>query len=91
MMSTFVSAYQLDYQIIKTVDSVVDDDKNKIFVFTPERALQLIAAFPDIKIDFFFFDEVYKIDEDYCSDDLDDEEDNQGTKVPPTNSNDFLN
>ena len=25
-------------------------------------------AFPDLKIDFFFFDEIYKIDEDYCND-----------------------
>ena len=63
MMSAFVSDNNLDYQIIKTVDSVVEDESKKIFVFTPERALQLIASFPDLKIDFFFFDEVYKIDE----------------------------
>ena len=72
MMSAFVSDNNLDYQIIKTVDSVVEDESKKIFVFTPERALQLIASFPDLKIDFFFFDEVYKIDEDYCNDELDD-------------------
>ena len=59
MMSAFVSDNNLDYQIIKTVDSVVEDESKKIFVFTPERALQLIASFPDLKIDFFFFDEVY--------------------------------
>ena len=53
MMSAFVSDNNLDYQIIKTVDSVVEDESKKIFVFTPERALQLIASFPDLKIDFF--------------------------------------
>lgn len=81
------------YQIIKTVDSVVEDESKKIFVFTPERALQLIASFPDLKIDFFFFDEVYKIDEDYCNDELDDSDDEKSKKNKKTNSNphDFLN
>ena len=79
--------------IIKTVDSVVEDESKKIFVFTPERALQLIASFPDLKIDFFFFDEVYKIDEDYCNDELDDSDDEKSKKNKKTNSNphDFLN
>lgn len=97
MMATFVSENNLDYQIIKTVDSIVDDDTNKIFVFTPERALQLIAAFPDLKIDFFFFDEVYKIDEDYCNNELDDDDENEteakATKVKKASldPHDFLN
>lgn len=95
MMQKFVSDNELRYQIIKTVDSVTDDDTGKIFVFTPERALQLIASFPDLKIDFFFFDEVYKIDEDYCKDGLDesDEDDNghnqRQSAVP--DPQDFLN
>lgn len=93
MMSAFVFDNNLDYQIIKTVDSVVEDESKKIFVFTPERALQLIASFPDLKIDFFFFDEVYKIDEDYCNDELDDSDDEKSKKNKKTNSNphDFLN
>lgn len=70
-MTNFVQEHQLNYSIIKTVDEVSDDEQSKIFVFTPERALQLISSFPELKIDFFFFDEVYKIDEDYCSDPLD--------------------
>lgn len=78
MMQKFVSDNKLGYQIFKTVDSVIDDNAGKIFVFTPERALQLIAAFPNLKIDFFFFDEVYKIDEDYCKDGLDEVEENDG-------------
>lgn len=80
MMAEFVAENNLNYQIIKTVDSVIDNDLNKIFVFTPERALQLISAFPDLKIDFFFFDEVYKIDEDYCNDEFDDNEENNSKK-----------
>ena len=70
-MSRFIQDHNLNYDIVKTVDDIADDENPKIFVFTPERALQLIASFPDLKIDFFFFDEVYKIDEDYCSDPLD--------------------
>lgn len=45
MMSAFVSDNNLDYQIIKTVDSVVEDESKKIFVFTPERALQLMLYY----------------------------------------------
>lgn len=93
-MSAFVSDNHLNYQIIKTVDAVVDDESNKIFVFTPERALQLIASFPDLKIDFFFFDEVYKIDEDYCNDELDDNDDerkNERSKKTHSDPHDFLN
>ncbi len=91
-MSFFVSDNHLDYQIIKTVDAVVDDESNKIFVFTPERALQLIASFPDLKIDFFFFDEVYKIDEDYCNDEFDDsEEEKTKRKTVSSDPHDFLN
>ncbi len=93
MMSAFVADNHLDYQIIKTVDSIVDDEAKKIFVFTPERALQLIASFPDLKIDFFFFDEVYKIDEDYCTDELDDndEAENKKKRTVQSNPHDFLN
>lgn len=79
VMSWFVKKNNLNYRIIKTVDAVCDDDENKIFVFTPERALQLLAAFPDLKIDFFFFDEIYKIDEDYCNDDTEESDDKQTT------------
>lgn len=71
IMTSFIIKYKLDYRILKTVDTSCGEDGNKIFVFTPERALQLLASFPDIRIDFFFFDEVYKIDEDYCNDELD--------------------
>lgn len=71
VMSWFVKKFELDYRIIKTVDDDCANEGNKIFVFTPERALQLMASFPDLEIDFFFFDEIYKIDEDYCNDELD--------------------
>lgn len=45
MMSKFVLENELNYHIVKTVDAVCDDDSPQIFVFTPERALQLIAFF----------------------------------------------
>ena len=70
-MSKFVKDTGLDYQIVKSVDAQIDVSINTIFVFTPERALQLLAVFPNIQIDFFFFDEVYKIDEDYCTNYID--------------------
>ena len=90
VMSSFVKQFDLDYRIIKTVDDACADDGNKIFVFTPERALQLLASFPDLRIDFFFFDEIYKIDEDYCNDELDEKvSDNDTLRVQQDES--FLN
>lgn len=72
-MERFIKDHNLPYKIVKNVEAVDIENTKNIFVFTPERALQLIATIPGLKIDFFFFDEVYKIDEDYC--DSEDEED----------------
>lgn len=85
VMSWFVKKNNLNYRIIKTVDSACEEEGNKIFVFTPERALQLISSFPDLKIDFFFFDEVYKIDEDFSNEEHDDNRDESGEKAAKKN------
>lgn len=66
---------EMGYRVIKSIDSEIDVKGRNIFVFTPERAMQLIANYADIKIDFFFYDEMYKIDEDLCTDELDEKED----------------
>ena len=89
VMSWFVKKHDMKYRIIKTVDDSCADESNKIFVFTPERALQLLASFPDIKLDFFFFDEIYKIDEDYCNDELD-EKTNDDSKDNINQAKSFL-
>ena len=84
VMTSFVKKHELDYKILKTVDDSCSYEGNKIFVYTPERALQLLASFPELKIDFFFFDEVYKIDEDYCTDDLSEHDENKEYKKQKT-------
>lgn len=73
-MNDFVNKKELEYKVINTVRTPVESGEKYIFVFTPERALQLMALFPDLEIDFFFFDEIYKIDEDYCNDETDEKE-----------------
>ena len=90
ILSWFVNKYSLDYRIIKTVDDACADDGDKIFVFTPERALQLLASFPNLKLDFFFFDEIYKIDEDYCNDELDEKHDDNAEVKKPQQEVSFL-
>lgn len=90
VMSWFVKKFELDYRIIKTVEDSCADEGNKIFVFTPERALQLLASFPNLKIDFFFFDEIYKIDEDYCNDELDEKVDDIGEAAREKQADSFL-
>ena len=86
-MSRFVQENNLSYNIVKNVDTELNLEQSNIFVFTPERVLQLIATYPNIKIDFFFFDEIYKIDEDYCSDSIDEKHD----EIQLNKSEDFLN
>ena len=68
---------EMGYNIIKSIDNEVDVCGRNIFVFTPERAMQLLSSYPDLKLDFFFYDEMYKIDEDYCNDEIDEKNDNE--------------
>jgi len=70
-MARFVRDKELNYHVIKSVDGEIDPNERNIFVFTPERTIQLLALYPKLKLDFFFYDEVYKIDEDYCNDEED--------------------
>ena len=86
-MMNFVKENHLNYNIIKNVENDLNLEENNIFVFTPERVLQLLAVYPDINIDFFFFDEIYKIDEDYCCDSIDEKDDG----VDLNKSENFLN
>ncbi len=86
-MEEISKGQQLGYNVIKSIDNEVDVEGRNIFVFTPERALQLLASYPDIQIDFFFYDEMYKIDEDYCIEDTDDEMGESTSKNPYKNKN----
>lgn len=54
----------LKYTIINNVYSPADEHGRNIYILTPERTLKLLASNENINVDFFFFDEVYKIDED---------------------------
>lgn len=60
----FNTRYDLGYSLYNSVYKDLDLTERNIFILTPERVLRLLAIKPDIKIDFFFFDEIYKIDED---------------------------
>lgn len=79
---------EMGYKVIKSIDGEINSEERNIFVFTPERAMQLLANYPDMKIDFFFYDEMYKIDEDYCNDETDDNDDN--SKKNPYTEHTFL-
>ena len=58
------NTHQLGYSLFNSIYKDIDITERNIFVLTPERVIRLLAIIPDIKIDFFFFDEIYKIDED---------------------------
>jgi hypothetical protein len=58
-----VANKKLDYHIIITNYEDIDFGNRNLFIFTPERALKLLGMYPKCKLDFFFFDEVYKIED----------------------------
>ncbi|MDE6758425.1 MAG: DEAD/DEAH box helicase [Clostridia bacterium] len=60
----FNSIHKFGYKIYNSIYRDLEVSERNIFILTPERVLRLLAIVPDIKIDFFFFDEIYKIDED---------------------------
>lgn len=45
----------------------LETGEKNMFILTPERVLRLLALYPDLDIQFFFFDEIYKIDEDIAA------------------------
>lgn len=55
----------MEYKVINNVYSGIDTEDKHIFILTPERALKLLADNSSLQIDFFFMDEIYKIDEDF--------------------------
>lgn len=55
----------MEYKVINNVYSGIELEDKHIFILTPERALKLLADNSFLHIDFFFMDEIYKIDEDF--------------------------
>lgn len=71
-LNLFLKQSKLFYHIHNSIYRDLEISKKNIFVLTPERVLRMLAIFPDITVDFFFYDEIYKIDEDItveCDDD----------------------
>ena len=66
----------LDYTIVSSNYEEINFETRNMFIFTPERALRFLGRYASAKIDFFFFDEVYKIEErlDFVKDDQSGEE-----------------
>ncbi|MCG3712571.1 helicase-related protein [Aliarcobacter butzleri] len=54
---------------IHTLSDVEDFEDRNIFIYTPERYLSFIDKNNDFNIDFVFVDEIYKIDNEYLTND----------------------
>lgn len=64
-INQLVRDLSMEYKVINNVYSGIEPEDKHIFILTPERALKLLADNSFLHIDFFFMDEVYKIDEDF--------------------------
>lgn len=71
-LSEFFYQHNLSYKVHNSVYRDLELESRNVFVLTPERVLRLLALKPDLCIDFFFYDEIYKIDEDIASENDDD-------------------
>lgn len=66
-LSSFCKKNHLNYNFVNSVYRDLEIGSKNIFVLTPERVLRLLALYPNLAIQFFFFDEIYKIDEDMAT------------------------
>ncbi len=65
-LETILNDKRFIHYKIHTLSDVKDLEKRNIFIFTPERFLSFIEnTLLEIKFDFSFIDEIYKIDNDY--------------------------
>lgn len=60
----FSAKHNLGYSIYNSIYKDLELSERNIFILTPERVLRLLVIVPNLELDFFFFDEIYKIDED---------------------------
>lgn len=74
-LSEFFYQHNLSYKVHNSIYRDLELENRNVFVLTPERVLRLLALKPDLCIDFFFYDEIYKIDEDVASENDDDSPD----------------
>lgn len=63
----------LTYKIVNSIYFLQEDSECRVMVLTPERVLQVFALESNFQPDFFFFDEIYKIDEDISDTGIDGE------------------
>ncbi len=66
-LAYFCKKNSLEYTFVNSVYRDLEIGEKNIFILTPERVLRLLALYPDLDIQFFFFDEIYKIDEDIAA------------------------
>ena len=55
-LNTFLKDSKLFYHIHNSIYRDLQISEKNIFILTPERVLRLLAIFPDIDVDFFFYE-----------------------------------
>lgn len=72
-----VSNNNLDYEVLNATRQLDQSLNRKILLLTPERVLKLMLLHPNMNVDFFFMDEVYKVDNFFDTSDEDSSEDDR--------------
>lgn len=66
------NGYLLQHKVLTLSEEKISSEGN-ILVFTPERFMTFMDKNPEVTYDFMFFDEIYKIDNDFLTEEEEDE------------------
>lgn len=72
-INKFIERNNLEHKVLSSTRELGEDNDKRIYILTPERVMKLLSSQPGITIDFFFMDEIYKVDNFFDSSDSDDE------------------
>lgn len=80
-INDFIGRNNLDYTVINTTRELGKELDKKILILTPERVLKLFLTLPPSTIDFFFMDEIYKVDNFFDTSEADETSEDDRDKV----------
>ncbi|WP_404458322.1 DEAD/DEAH box helicase [Oceanobacillus kapialis] len=78
---SFIKQNRLNYNIVKNTHVEFETSRRNLFILTPERVLKILNDYPELKFDFFFLDEIYKIDNFFESPELDEKDESERDRV----------
>ncbi|MBD1222369.1 DEAD/DEAH box helicase [Virgibacillus halodenitrificans] len=78
---TFIKQHGLNYNIVSNTHMEFEINQRNLFILTPERVLKILNENPDLNFNFFFLDEIYKIDNFFETSEIDEQYESERDRV----------